>query len=377
MDRERIEAPPTQPRDAPSVGLEVLRAKGKRDRSLTGTLWHLLKRLRGLSRPGLVMLTLLGLIALTFLLSLNLGFIRIAPLDVVKTFVGQGTAQQELVLFQFRMPRLVLALLVGAGLALSGAILQGVSQNGLADPGILGINAGAGLGVVALLLFYSSPGTASLFILPVTALAGGIAAAILIYTLAYKHGTVTPSRLLLVGIAVNAGISAAMLVLSLRMDRQLYSYAVAWLAGTIAGKGWASVLALLPWTLALTPLVMHKATLLNVLSLGDTLATGLGAAVERERLVLIGMAVALAASAVAVSGGIGFVGLVAPHLSRRLVGPNHRVMLPATLLCGALLVLVADMLARNMLSPVELPVGVVVSAIGAPYFLYLLARSKG
>jgi iron complex transport system permease protein len=377
MDREHTTAPPTQARDAQAVGSDVLRAKGKRDRSLTGTLWQLLKRLRGLSRPELVVLALFGLIALTFLLSLNLGFIRIAPLDVIRTFVGQGTPQQELVLFQFRMPRLVLALLVGMGLALSGAILQGVSQNGLADPGILGINAGAGLGVVALLLFYSSPGAASPFILPVTALVGGIAAAALIYMLAYKDGAVTPSRLLLVGIAVNAGIAAAMLVLSMRMDRQLYSYAVVWLSGTIAGKDWKSVLALLPWTLVLVPLVMVKARLLNVLSLGDQLATGLGAAVERARLILIGVAVALAASAVAVSGGIGFVGLVAPHLARRLVGPNHRVMLPVTLLSGALLVLVADTLARNLLSPVELPVGLVVSAIGAPYFLYLLARTKG
>jgi iron complex transport system permease protein len=356
---------------------DASRTERKGDRSLTGTLWHLVKRLRGLSRPELVALALLGLIVTTFLLSLNLGFIRIAPWDVIRTFLGQGTAQQELVLFQFRMPRLVLALLVGMGLALSGAILQGVSQNGLADPGILGINAGAGLGVVVLLLFHSSPGAASPFILPVTALLGGLAAAVLIYALAYKGGTVTPSRLLLVGIAVNAGIGAAMLVLSMRMDRQLYSFAVAWLAGTIAGKDWTSVLALLPWTFMLVPLAMTRATLMNVLSLGDQVATGLGAAVARQRLILIGIAVALAASAVAVSGGIGFVGLVAPHLARRLVGPNHRVMLPVTLLCGALLVLFADMLARNLLSPVEVPVGVVVSIIGAPYFLYLLARTRG
>jgi len=320
-------------------------------------------------------MALLGaLIVGACLLSLNLGFIRIGPLGVLRTLLGGGTEQQELVLFGFRLPRIVLALLVGGALALSGAILQGVSQNGLADPGILGINAGAGVAVIAL-LYVSSVGAAPAFLLPVAAFLGAAGAAVLIYLLAYKGGSVTPARLLLVGIAVNAGLGAAMLVLSLRLDEQLYTYAVAWLEGTIAGVSWRQVVALLPWTLVLAPLAFAQARTLNVLSLGDHVATGLGAGVERQRLGLIGIAVALAGSAVSVAGGIGFVGLVAPHLARRLVGPNHRVMLPTAMLSGTLLLVVADILARNLLAPVELPVGIVVAAIGAPYFLYLLARS--
>lgn len=350
---------------------------GTPNRSTIGYLWQFWHYLRGLARPAVVIGMLIALLFGVTLLSLNLGFIRIPPLEVLRTFVGQGTAQQSLVLFQFRLPRIVLALLVGMGLALSGAILQGVSQNGLADPGILGINAGAGLGVICLLLFYGSAASAPPMLLPIVAFIGASLAALLIYCLAYKDRSVTAARLLLVGIAVNAGIAAAMLVLSMRMDRQLYSYAVAWLSGTIAGTSWRSVLALLPWIIVLVPLCWERARALNVLSLGDAIATGLGVTVERQRLVLIAMATALAGASVAVSGGIGFVGLVGPHVARRLIGPNHRVMLPVTLLSGALLMIVADTLARNLLAPVELPVGVVVAAIGAPYFLYLLARNKG
>lgn len=348
-----------------------------KDRSAVGRFWQVIKSLRRLSRPSLIMGILGLLIVVACLISLNLGFINIGPLEVIQTLLGQGSDQQQLVLFQFRMPRIVLALLVGGGLALSGAVLQGVSQNGLADPGILGINAGAGLAVVCLLLFYSAASAAPAFLLPVAAFLGAAVAALLIYTLSYKNGGITPSRLLLVGIAVNAGIGAAMLVLSMRMDQQLYSYAVAWLAGTIAGTDWSYVLALLPWLLVLLPLTFYKAKVLNVINLGDTVALGLGAAVERQRLLLIGLAVALAGSCVAVGGGIGFLGLVGPHLARRLVGPNHRVMLPAAVLCGALLLIVADILARNLLAPVQIPAGVVVAAIGAPYFLYLLARTDG
>jgi iron complex transport system permease protein len=347
------------------------------DSSLVGRRWQLVRYLRGLARPVVVILVLLLLVVGTSLVSLNLGFIRISPLEVLQTVIGQGTAQQALVLFQFRLPRIVLALLVGMGLALSGAILQGISQNALADPGILGINAGAGLGVIGLLLFYRTTASAPPMLLPMVAFVGALLAALLVYVLARKDGIVTPSRLLLVGIAVNAGIGAAMLVLSMRMDRQLYSFAVAWLSGSIAGTSWRSVVALAPWIVILAPLSWASARALNVLSLGDAMATGLGVAVARQRLVLIGMATALAGASVAVSGGIGFVGLVGPHLARRLVGPNHRVMLPVALLSGALLMVVADTLARNLLAPVELPVGVVVAAIGAPYFLYLLAQTKG
>lgn len=324
-----------------------------------------------------LILGLLALLVVAVLVSLNLGYVRIGPLDAVRTLIGQGTTQHELILFQFRLPRLLLALLVGAGLGLSGAILQAVSRNGLADPGVLGINAGAGLGVTLWLVSFSGIGGAPVGLLPLTALAGGVLAALLVYAVAFKDGGVTPSRLLLVGIAVNTGLAALMLVLSLRLDPQVYNQAQVWLTGSLAGKDWRSVLALLPWTALLLPLAYMRADVLNVLNLGDLSATGLGVGVGGQRLLLIALAVALAASAVSVAGAVGFVGLVAPHVARRLLGPDHRLTLLATPLVGALLVLVADTIARNLFAPIEIPVGVVVAAVGAPVFIYLLIRTRG
>nr|WP_090891828.1 iron ABC transporter permease [Evansella caseinilytica] len=320
---------------------------------------------------------LAGLIVLLFFISLNTGYIRISPLDVMKTLAGRGEANDQLVLFEFRLPRMVIALLIGAGLAVSGAILQGVSQNGLADPGILGINSGAGLAVILFIFYFqgstASLGTFSIYMLPLAALSGGLLAALLIYVLAWKRG-VTPVRLILVGIGVNAAFSAALIIFQLKMNPNDFMQATVWLSGSIWGTNWKYVLAVLPWIVILIPYAILKARYLNVLNLGDPVAVGLGAAVEKERRTLLFLAVALAGACVAVGGGIAFLGLVAPHLARRIVGPKHQVLLPAAALMGSLLLLAADTIGRNVLSPSEIPVGLVVSALGAPYFIYLLIK---
>ncbi|TYR80260.1 iron ABC transporter permease [Priestia megaterium] len=328
--------------------------------------------------PFLIMFILALLILLTFFISLNTGYIHISPINVIKTFIGAGTGQDQLVLFEFRLPRMIIALLIGAGLAVSGAILQGVSQNGLADPGILGINAGAGLAVVLFIFFFqgstSSLGILSIFVMPMAALIGGAFAAFLIYALAWKKG-VTPVRLVLVGIGINAAFGAALIIFQLKMSPRDFMQATVWLSGSIWGTNWKFVLTTLPWILILLPLTVYKSRYLNVLNLGDQMATGLGVAVEKERRILLLLAVALASSCVAVGGGIAFLGLVAPHLARRIVGPKHQVLLPTTALMGALLLLVADTIGRTILSPSEIPVGLVVSILGAPYFIYLLVKS--
>ncbi|WP_456276414.1 FecCD family ABC transporter permease [Bacillus sp. AK128] len=331
-----------------------------------------------LSNPFIVMAIILFLILVTFLVSLNLGFTKISTLEVLKTLFGAGTEGNELVLFEFRLPRMVIALLVGAGLAVSGVILQGVSQNGLADPGILGINSGAGLAVVLFIYFFQGTsfamGSLSIFIMPLAALIGGITAAVLIYVLAWKKG-VTPVRLILVGIGINAAFAAGLIIFQLRMNPQDFMQATIWLSGSIWATNWKYVLSTLPWILILIPLTIYKSRYLNVLNLGDQIATGLGAAVERERRTLLLLSVALAASCVAVGGGIAFLGLVAPHLARGLVGTKHQMLIPTSALMGALLLLVADTIGRNLLAPSEIPVGLVVSALGAPYFIYLLMKA--
>nr|WP_307392581.1 iron ABC transporter permease [Bacillus horti] len=329
--------------------------------------------------PVLIMVTLFVLIVITFFISLNLGVIRIPPIDVLKTFLGQGTDRDQLVLFDFRLPRMVISILIGAGLAVSGVILQGISRNGLADPGILGINAGAGLAVVLFIYFFQGSltglGTLSIFIMPFFALAGATLAAVLIYVLAWKDG-VTPVRLILVGIGINAAFGAALIIFQLKMNPRDFMQATIWLAGSIWGTNWKFVFATLPWILILIPITLLKARYLNVLNLGDQTATGLGTAVEKERRTLLLLAVALAGSCVAVGGGISFLGLVAPHLARRLVGPKHQLLIPTAVLVGALLLLAADAIAKNLLSPAEIPVGIVVSVLGAPYFIYLLMKAN-
>jgi iron complex transport system permease protein len=327
-------------------------------------------------RPIFIMVLLFFMIIAAFLVSMNLGMIQLAPVDVLKTLLGDGTEKQKLILYDFRLPRIVIAVLVGMGLAVSGAIMQGISRNGLADPGILGINAGAGLAVVAVIYFTSgNPQSVNAAVLPFAALLGALLAAVLVYVFAWKKG-ITPKRLLLVGIAVGSGISAIMSLFMLKMRFYTHMLATIWLSGSLWGTNWQFVLAFLPWILILLPFAIYKARYLNVLNLGDAVATGLGAAVERQRIILIVTAVALAGSCVAVGGGIGFLGLLGPHIARKLVGPNHKMMIPTAALAGGLLLLIADTIGKNVLAPYEIPVGIVVSGIGAPYFLYLLIKSK-
>ncbi|WP_107942034.1 FecCD family ABC transporter permease [Metasolibacillus fluoroglycofenilyticus] len=324
-----------------------------------------------------ILITLVVLIIITFVISMNTGVIKLTPLEVFRTLFGQGDAQQQLILFEFRLPRIVLAVLVGISLAVSGAILQGISRNALADPGILGINAGAGLAVMLFVSFFSTTKAAPVYLLPVLAFIGSGLTAIVIYTLSYKrHEGITPMRLILTGIAVAAGISSMMIVLTLRLTPENYQFIATWLAGSIWGSNWKFVLSLLPWLIVLLPFVYSKSRVLNVLNLGELTAVGLGASIEKERRLLLAASVGLAGASVSVSGGIGFVGLVAPHLARQLVGAKHQFLLPAAALLGGLLVLMADTIGRSIFEPSEIPAGIVVAVLGAPYFLYLLAHLK-
>ena len=339
---------------------------------------HMTKNQHKAKGRNLMVIGILGLlIVVAFMISMNTGFIKLTPLEVIRTLFGFGTEKQHLILFEFRLPRIVIAVLVGMGLAVSGCVLQGISRNALADPGILGINAGAGLAVMLFISFFPSTTATPVFLLPVLAFLGAGKTAVIIYSLAYKrHEGISPMRLLLTGVAVAAGISSVMIVLTLRLSPENYQFVATWLAGSIWGSNWKFVLSLLPWILVLIPFVFSKARVLNVLNLGDLTAAGLGASIEKERRILLAAAVGLAGASVSVSGGIGFVGLIGPHLARQLVGSRHQFLIPAAALTGGLLVLVADTLGRWILQPSEIPAGIVVAVIGAPYFLYLLSRLK-
>ncbi|WP_458121046.1 FecCD family ABC transporter permease [Paenibacillus sp. Z6-24] len=328
-------------------------------------------------RTTITIVALIVIAFITLLLSMNTGFTKMSPIEVLRTLFGGGTPRDNLILFEFRLPRIVIALLVGTGLAIAGAILQGVSRNALADPGILGINSGAGLAVVLFVVTNPMRESASPMFMPFLALIGGFAAAAIIYLMAYKKDKgISSSRLVLSGIALAAGINALMIVLTLQLDPNEFNFIATWQAGSIWGSSWKFVLALLPWIVVLLPAALWKARQLNVFSLGDDTATGLGSYLNKQRLLLLIIAVALSASCVAVSGGIGFIGLLGPHIARRLVGPRYEHVIPVSALIGAVLLLIADMVGRTLMDNAEIPAGVMVAIIGGPYFLYLLARSR-
>ncbi|MFP7453504.1 FecCD family ABC transporter permease [Bacillus safensis] len=333
--------------------------------------------MREKQRALAVTVVLLCLSAAVVLYSLNTGTLKLSPVMVVKTLFGFGDFQSETVLFDYRLPRIVVTMLAGIGLGIAGGILQSLSRNPLADPGIIGLNAGAAFGLIVFVTyFHALEGNPSLLI-PLFTFGGGLLAAAVIVLLAYdRHEGLVPIRLILVGIAVAAGFSALTLYLSLKLDEDTYTFASRWLVGNVWGRDWIHVLALLPWIVCLVPLTLMQTNTLNALTLGDAVASSVGVRVQRKRLLLLTLAVGLASASVSMTGGIGFIGLVAPHLARRLVGSLHQYFLPVSALLGLLILVSADTIGRSIFAPNAIPAGVVVAFIGAPYFLYLLTKTK-
>ncbi|HVU14129.1 MAG TPA: iron ABC transporter permease [Phototrophicaceae bacterium] len=314
----------------------------------------------------------------TLITSVSYGEYNIPPLEVVRTIlnVNQDSpdyANERLVIDSFRLPRIVLAFLVGAALATSGALMQGITRNPLADPYLLGVSGGAALVAVALIVVLKS---VPVGLLPFATFAGALVTAGAIYLFAWRNGSSTPIRLILIGIAVESLVGAGTTVMLLFGNIIDVQQAYIWLTGSVYASTWAQVYALGGWLIVLLPLALLLARPLNALNLGDDPAKGLGLRVERQRGLLLIVSVALAAAAVAVAGTIGFVGLVAPHIARRLVGPAHEGLIPVSALLGGALVMLADLIGRVAIAPSELPVGVVTAMIGAPYFLWLLYRSR-
>jgi iron complex transport system permease protein len=320
--------------------------------------------------PGVLMGSLGVLAVVLSFYSLSVGATEVSITDVFKAIVGDTTDQAAQIVVQFQLPRVLLAWLVGIALAISGGVMQGVIRNPLAAPDVVGVTKGAGF--AGMLLLLAIPGIPVAAVVP-AAFAGGLVAAALVYLLAYRRGA-TPIRIALVGIAVSAAFEAGIRFLLVRNPLDV-SAALIWLTGSLFGRSMSSVLEILPWVAVLVPLIIVWARKLDVLGLGDDLAAGLGEPVERTRRILLLFAVALAAAAVAVSGTIGFVGLIAPHMARRVFGGRHLALLPAAGLFGVLLMIVADMLGRGIAPPLEIPAGLVTAVVGGPYFLYLLVKT--
>ncbi|MGY2897192.1 FecCD family ABC transporter permease [Deinococcus sp. UYEF24] len=329
------------------------------------------------SRPRLNLagrtLLLLVLVLLAVLLAVGLGSVNIAPgetlLAVWHGMSGQALSGNEVIVWQLRFPRVALGLLVGASLALCGGAYQGVFRNPLADPYLMGVASGAGLGATAAVVLGWNTA-----LVPVAAMAGALLSVALSLTLARVGRSLPPVRLILSGVVVGSimtAFSTYLLLLTEDRVRQVFSFTL----GNLAFGGWTQVLTVLPYAAVGGGLLLLLARALNMLQLGDLTARSLGLPVERLRLAVIVAASLVTAAAVSYAGIIGFVGLVTPHLVRRLWGSDYRVLLPVSALAGGGLLVLSDLLARTLTRPTELPVGVVTTLLGGPFFLYLLRKS--
>lgn len=301
-------------------------------------------------------------------LSLTKGSSVITLSQIVDILLNPGTDPQSQIIWNIRMPRTIVGALVGINLSLSGAILQAVMRNPLADPHIIGISSGAGLaGVVIMILF-----PALEYLITPVAFVGAMVAAICIYILAWKNG-IKPVRIILSGVAVSAFLSAGISGLMIFFSDRVHG-ALMWMVGGLAARSWPHVSIILPYAVIGLVLALAGAAYLNILQLGDEMARGLGINVEVTRIVMTAIAALLAASAVSVVGLLGFVGLVVPHAARLLIGSDYRFLLPAAGLLGIAIVTLSDTFARVIFAPIELPVGIIMAFLGAPFFLFLLRR---
>lgn len=325
-------------------------------------------------KKTVVVFLILGcLAALLFLVGLSIGSTMLNPVVVIKHLLGIGSGEYTFIIETLRLPRMTLAFLVGAALGVSGLILQGIIRNPLGSPDIIGITGGASLAAVVFITYFAEK--AGIKWIPLVAIAGAGIMSLLIYFLAWKKG-VSPIRLVLIGIGMAATMSALTTMMLVLGNTYSTPQAYLWLTGSVYGANWDHVKSLLPWILIFIPLVMFFSKTANAQELGDQVAAGLGVRVQFHRFCLLFISVALAGSAVAYAGGMGFVGLIAPHISRKLVGRSFGSLVPVTVVIGGLIVFLADVVARTFFLPLDLPAGIFVSGIGAPFFIYLLYRNR-
>ncbi|MTH53910.1 iron chelate uptake ABC transporter family permease subunit [Bacillus mangrovi] len=319
-----------------------------------------------------------AILLLGFLVSTGAGEVMMSPIEVVKSMAGFGTDMNMLIISSFRMPRILVAILAGICLAAAGAILQGIIRNPLASPDIIGITGGASLAVVSFLAFFSDKNnalTVSIQWMPVASFLGALIVGFIVYALSWKGGA-SSFRLVLIGIGFSQLADSLTTLMMIKGPIHQAAQANTWITGTVYGATWQQVKIMLPVTIVLLLLTAAVVRTVNLQGLGDDLGTGAGSSVQRNRLLLLLLGTALTGTAVAFAGAIGFVGLMAPHIARRLVGSSFGAMLPVSAVIGAFLVMIADLAGRTLFSPLEIPAGVFTAAIGAPYFIYLLYKTR-
>lgn len=322
---------------------------------------------------GLVVAGAVLLLCATIVAGVAIGDLRFSAATTIETLTGGGTALSQKIILDLRLPRVLVAALAGAALAVSGTLLQGVVRNPLAGPEIVGVTSGAGLFALIVLVLF--PGV-SLGLVPLAAFVGACVAFAIVYAASWRGG-ITPTRLALVGIAVSAFCAAGINLLVVEAGLRV-AQALVWISGSTYARSWDDLRTILPWVVVLFPVAWVVARQLDFLAIGDDSARGLGVAIERVRVISMATGVGLAAIAVSVVGTIGFVGLIGPHTARLVLGEQqrHRNLVIGAALFGAILLVIADTVGRAALAPKEIPSGLVTAVIGAPYFLWLLWRNR-
>lgn len=323
-----------------------------------------------LLRVSSVMLVLLILLGLCSVLSLAVGSAGYSIQEILKALFSQEDSPVKTIVLNLRLPRIILAILIGSSLSAAGALLQSVMRNPLADPGTIGVSAGAGTAAITILLIFPQLSAS----VPLFAFGGAALACVLIYTMAWKGG-VDPTRIILSGVAINSVLGAYNSLLQL-MNSDSLEGVLAFMNGSLSGRGWHQVQIAACYAsvgLVMAFLCIKSA---NALQLGEEMAKSLGVKVSLNRVLLSAVAAFLAAATVSVAGMIGFVGLVVPHIARLLVGSDYKVMMPVSVVLGAVVLLAADTVGRTVVPGMEIPVGIVMAVCGGPFFLYLL-RKKG
>ncbi|MFC3927133.1 FecCD family ABC transporter permease [Streptococcus caprae] len=307
--------------------------------------------------------------------SLAFGYSKSSLWDVIEVLIGRANSGTVLIITRIRLPRILACLLGGASLALAGLLLQTLTRNPLADSGILGINAGAGMVIACVISYWSVESRSVILALPFFAMLGGILTIMVVYLIARKknHG-ISPIRLIITGVGISSMLSGTMVSIVGNIDRYRVDYIVSWLSGKVSGDDWTTLTMIAPLLIILWGLAYSRSRSLNIMNLNEQTALALGLQLQKERLITLSLATALAAISVVLVGNITFVGLVTGHIARKWLGGDHRLTMPASMILGMVLLLIADTIGRVLLVGTGIPTGLIVSCIGAPYFLYLMSR---
>lgn len=325
------------------------------------------------NKQSFSIIILIILLLLVFILSLSMGYAKSSLIDVIEVLVGKSSSSMVFIITKIRLPRIIACMLGGASLALSGMLLQTLTKNPLADSGILGINTGAGLVITIMVGFLDMTNPMTIALMPLFAMIGGILTIFIVYVMSRKkNNNISPTRLIITGVGMSSMLSGVMVSLISKINDFKMTYIVEWLSGKVNGGDWTTLAIFSPLLLLIWILTYSRSHSLNIMNLNEQTALALGLNLQRERLYTLILSTALASLSVVLVGNITFVGLVSGHITRRFLGNDHRISLPASMLVGMIILLLADTIGRILLVGTGIPTGIIVSMIGAPYFLYLM-----